>query len=294
MEKQIDITFEILDVTDESQSTVKTLKLPILPPRIDITSPSTNEVVSTIKLGEVSILKNRGLRSLTIESFFPATAKAYPFCRTNDEFVPPREYIDAFESAKENKRPCRLTIENIGLNSFYVSIEDFTWTFGQTGDVDYSLSLREYRPYGTKAKNLERTETMFSDGEDATANTHEEAGQEREPTDYAVGDKVIVNGMTFSTEDGWTQILEPAMHVMTNPYSAARAALMLAWDLANSNILVNEKCIIIDKSMDRVMTLPTPVGDHYEPVSAPYNYCIADLDSREKLGWVAKSQLRRL
>jgi len=289
------ITIEILE--DDEGNTWKPYIIPVLPAELEINSPSGNESANTIKLGEVTIRKMRGLRTLKIDSFFPAKADLYPFCVTNEAFMRPETYIDAFEGAKENKRTCKIVIEGYKIPAFYVSIEEFSWTYSQTSDVEYSLSLKEYRPYGNKSRNLETLRPAFDDDsqDSQEVSTVDALGQIREPTDYAVGDMVLVEGPYFSTPDGVLRLLEPGIHVMTDPFSAAKAAALMLWEAAQMAPLVGARCIIIDKYMDKVVTLPLPlIGDQYETYTAPYAYCIADLDTRETIGWVSKKQLARL
>lgn len=285
-----------IDILDQQEGNMETLHLPILPSELSISSPSMNETVSTVKLGNITIKKMRDLRSLTIDSFFPAQADIYPFCSTNSDFKPPSSYINALEKAKEERLTCRLTVTGINLSAFYVTIEDFSWTFRQTNDVDYSLSMREYRPYGAKSKSLASSSSVFSEGETfGEIQVADAFGQKREPTGYAVGDKVIVNGSYYSTPDGLFRLLEPAWHTMTDPYTAARAVALQAWETSQMEPLVAAKCIIIDKYMDKVVMLPAPViGDQPVVRTAEYPYCVADLDSRQTIGWVAEKQLIRM
>lgn len=266
--------------------------LPILPAQLQIQTQSGNESAETIALGEVTILKMRKLRALTIESFFPSHPN-YPFCRTRDAFKKPVEYLRVIERAQTELIPARLTITNCGLSSFWVSVEDFRFTKAQDDNVAYSLSLKEYRPYGQRAKTMEQTPDLFGLEETETVLT-ESVGQVREPTDFAIGDRVIVYGLYYSSSDGAPALLECADDFMHQPFSTALAA---AWKarkgLGNVPILNARRCIIIDKELNKTKHYEVPLL--VEVVTpAPYCYHIATLDTREALGWVAGIQMKRL
>lgn len=267
--------------------------LPILPAQLQIQSASGNEGAETIALGEVTILRMRKLRTLVIESFFPSNPN-YPFCRTRENFRKPQEYLQAIERAQTELIPARLTITNCGLSAFWVSVEDFKFVRAQDENVNYSLSLKEYRPYGQRAKTMEQNSALFE--ENAESVLTESFGQVREPSGFAVGDRVIVSGIYYSSPDGAAALLDAPTDFMQEPYSATVAAAMKSIkELGNIGTLNGQRCIIIDRDMAKVTHYDAPIiGDIDITVTAPYSYYIADLESRESIGWVAESQMRRL
>lgn len=268
-------------------------QLPVLPAQLHIQSASGNESAETIALGEVTILKMRKLRALTIESFFPAHS-GYPFCRTRENFKKPQAYLRIIEKAQTELIPARLTITNTGLSTFWVSVEDFRHTMAQDDSIAYSLSLKEYRPYGQRAKTMEQNPSLFDETSESVLT--ESFGQVREPTDYAVGDRMIVSGIYYSSPDGALALLDSPVDFMQQPYTSAAAALWKARkDIGNVSVLNGQRCIIIDRDMGKITHYDAPiVGDVDVPVAAPYCYHIADLETRKAIGWVAKYQMQRL
>ena len=268
-------------------------QLPVLPAEVQIQSASGNESAATIALGEVTILKMRKLRSLTIESFFPAHPN-YPFCRTRENFKKPSAYLRIIEKAQTELIPARLTITNTGLSTFWVSVEDFRYSRAQDDSISYSLSLKEYRPFGQRAKTMEQNASLFDETSESVLT--ESFGQVREPTDYAVGDRVVVSGIYYSSPDGALALLESSVDFMQQPYTSAVAALWkVRKDIGNVSVLNGQRCIIIDRDMSRITHYDAPiVGDVDVPVAAPYCYHIADLETRKAIGWVAEYQMRRL
>jgi hypothetical protein len=270
-------------------------QMPILPPSVEVLSPSGNEPSETIALGEITILRDRKLRSLRIDSFFPATERSYPFIRTKDAFILPTQYMAAFERAKSEQIPARLTITGVGLSSFWVSIEDFTTVYGRTRDIDYSLIIKEYRPFGQRAKTLEKNSSLFESIQ--TETTYAESfGQIREPSDYAVGDRVIVTGRYWSSPDGALPLLVAPANFMLGRYSEVQAAIYAQRQgLLNAPDLNRQRCIIIDREMDRIKRYDLPIaGDTDFAIPTSYRYHVANLETRESIGWVESRQMERL
>lgn len=288
MASNIDI---YLDTTNGRQ-----YRLPILPEEIQVSSNSGNESVQTIALGEITILKRAQLKSLTIDSFFPGH-DCYPFarCRGGD-FKKPDEYISGFYEIQKDAEPVKLTITNINLQSFWVSIEEFVTTHGRMDDVKYTLTLKEYRPYGQTVKMLEKVDPLYEfDVEDDELS--EGTGQTRQPAEYAIGDRVIVNGKYYANACGDVPILSFPTDFLMKPYSSALASIWAARkDLGYVEPLNGQRCIIVDRETQKYKTYDVPVmGDVHIPSELnSYPYCVADLETRQTIGWVAAEQMERI
>lgn len=118
------------------------LRLPVLPPSVEIEGSNDNDTVNIHMLGEVLLLGNENLRQVTLESFFPS--QQYPFLEFNN--VPkPSVYIERLNRWKRSKQPIIFTVTgtdvrmNVGIDSFSYFQPD------GAGDVYYSLDLVEYR-----------------------------------------------------------------------------------------------------------------------------------------------------
>lgn len=121
------------------------IQLPVPPPTFTITKGNLNKTVNTAhKTGEVNLLsKGEGqLAEITIESFFPA--QDYYFCQYHD-FPKPYECIEMIERWRKTGQPMRLIITDTDVN-LAAGIESFE--YGErdgTGDVYFTLELKEYR-----------------------------------------------------------------------------------------------------------------------------------------------------
>lgn len=284
-----------IDIYLETVSGLK-YKLPVPPEEIQVSSNAGNESVQTIALGEVTILKRSQLKTLTIDSFFPGH-DCYPFARCRGgEFEKPEVYVSGLLRIQRDAEPVKLTITNINLSAFWVSIEEFSVTHGRNDDIPFSLSLKEYRPYGQTAKMLEKIEPLY--GFDIEEDElYEGTGQTRQSAGFAIGDRVIVNGAYFANAYGDIPILDTPTNFLMQPYSSALASLWAGRkNLGLREPLNAQRCIIIDREMQKYKTYDVPVmGDTPIPSELNlYPFCVADLESRQTIGWVAEKQMEHI
>jgi hypothetical protein len=115
---------------------------------------ASNEKVQIVGLGNIVVKKDRGLRSLSIESFFPST---------NNQFytgVSPKTCVDFINKIWASEKIPRIVTEGlpINLNMFFV-IDEFNPDnkAGEEEDIYYTLSITEYIPYGAKIINMQGT-----------------------------------------------------------------------------------------------------------------------------------------
>lgn len=125
------------------------VQLPVNPEKITIKGSADNSTTKMVNQGELNDIGFNKLKELTIDSFFPYNSGAL-YINTNESFEKPQFYINLFEEIKNNRSPFRLIITELNINML-VSIESFeiTYQFG-TDDVDYNLSLKEYREHKVK------------------------------------------------------------------------------------------------------------------------------------------------
>lgn len=118
------------------------IRLPITP-FFNIETSQLNQSVTLNNKGEVNLPGRRGLKTLTLESFFPHKGHNYSFVLYKDT-ENPYNYCQMIEKWKESRRPVRVIITNTNIN-LAMLIESFS--YGQkdgTRDIYYSLSLKEY------------------------------------------------------------------------------------------------------------------------------------------------------
>ena len=158
------------------------IQLPVNPDSFSITSSSNNRTEEVVKLGQISILKDRKLKTCTFKCFFPVDSNA-PYVLTAGGFEPPQFYIDFFNKIKMDKKPCRFIISDTKVNML-VSIENFEWGLNAgDDDIQYTLKLQEYVSYSAKVVKIQTTTQT------ATTST-----TTRAKSGLAIGDTVTVNG----------------------------------------------------------------------------------------------------
>lgn len=117
-------------------------RIPVLPEKLDIENPWKNEEFETIGSGDLNLPGLAGLRSLTIESFFPT--KEYAFAK---EFRAPWEYVDFFKVWRAKRVPFRLIItgdDGREILNMPCLIEEFTYGIDRAGDIQYSMTIKEF------------------------------------------------------------------------------------------------------------------------------------------------------
>lgn len=147
-------------------------QLPVPPSKMDIKIGNRNRTVSLIDNGEINIIKSPGLKTIRFNALLPNNV--YPFADYSQSltgmavsaflgnsfsYQSADTFITAFQAAKDAQTPVRLIITRLGANfsllfdtNLLVTIEDCTMQEDakQGTDVVMALTLKEYRPYGTK------------------------------------------------------------------------------------------------------------------------------------------------
>jgi hypothetical protein len=164
------------------------VQLPVNPDEIRIKSPGNNITEEIVKLGEISILRDKRLKALVFDCFLPVDASP-PYVLTKVKFKKPDFYTDFFEKIRDSKKPCRFVISDTKVNML-ASIDDFEFGF-RAGDDDthYSIAIREFKPYGAKTVKIKSP-----DKKSEPAKVAPPPKQERPKTGFAIGDTVIANG----------------------------------------------------------------------------------------------------
>lgn len=131
----------MMDIFLSINNREQVIQLPVVPSEFKISSPMNNETFTTINQGDLKMIGQRGLKSLTIESFFPA--KDYPFLRSREYFG--WQYVDIIEAWIDRRVPIRLIATNTPIN-MAMTIENFEYgPQDGSGDIYYSLQLSEFK-----------------------------------------------------------------------------------------------------------------------------------------------------
>lgn len=118
------------------------IRLPVIPSSFEVNIPHQNTTVNINEIGEINLIGKTGLMNMTIESFFPN--QQYNFCLYND-FLKPYEYIKQLLKWKDSGKPIRIIVTGTPIN-YAMAIESLTYSeIDGTGDVYFSLELKEYK-----------------------------------------------------------------------------------------------------------------------------------------------------
>lgn len=134
-----------MDIIVSANNNEEVLVLPIVPPNISISIPQDHEDFDSIQ-GKIKLIGPMGLRTLTLESFFPVN-KNYSFIRPGSE-KDGWQYVNFFEKWRAKRVPMRIIItskdDHKRLNMPFV-VNDFSWAIDRIGDIKYTLTIEEYR-----------------------------------------------------------------------------------------------------------------------------------------------------
>lgn len=169
------------------------VQLPINPEELECTVEGNNDTVEIVKLGEVNLIKDRKLTSISFESFFPKY-DWFPGIRTSGEFEDCDYYKQFFLKIMEDKKPCRFVVTGIDFNSFLgddklVTIEEFEITHkaGEHEDAYYSIEIKEYVEH-----EIATVEVVKKDKTNTKNN--KDTNKTKKSTKITKGCTVIVNG----------------------------------------------------------------------------------------------------
>lgn len=121
-------------------------QLPVKPSEYTINVSHKNTVVNVIQKGDINLIGKTGLRDLSLSSFFPA--RDYNFSN-NSGRKEPLAYVEKIEGWRNSGEPIRVIVT--GILNMECTIESFN--YGEkdaTGDIYYTISLKEYKKIKTK------------------------------------------------------------------------------------------------------------------------------------------------
>lgn len=132
------------------------IRLPVIPSSFEVSIPHQNTTVNINEIGEINLIGKTGLMNMTIESFFPS--QTYSFCLYSG-FLKPYEYIKQLLKWKESGRPIRVIVTGTPIN-YAMAIESLAYSeIDGTGDVYFTLELKEYRFIKTPTSNTITTKS---------------------------------------------------------------------------------------------------------------------------------------
>lgn len=188
------------------------MRIPVLPAEYTVTSEQDNTSVTVCNLGEVTLRGKRKLRQITFSSFFP---KHYDsgYCD-----VRTKSPITMVKKIEKMKRAGSVKLIITGILSMKVTIESFEWGENDgTGDITYTLTLKEYRTVSIPASTLTKDAPAQPAGNDGAGRDQPEATSTQSYT-VVSGDTLsgIARKLTGSTN--WRTIYEQNKGVIgSNP-----------------------------------------------------------------------------
>lgn len=172
------------------------IRLPIPPEKIPINYPGQNKTANLINGEEINLVRPAGLAEISLDVVFPQMD--YPAAVWDGSVDNAEDFLDHLQDLKESKTPFEFIVIRDGpgrLNSFDtnldVTLEDYKVSddVKEGFDLTVSISLKEYRNYGTKIMNF-----VLIEDEAGTVQASEESETERKGEPENAGSYTVVSG----------------------------------------------------------------------------------------------------
>ena len=125
------------------------IRIPVVPAAYTVTSEQDNTSVTVCNLGEVTLRGKRKLQQISFSSFFPRQYDS-GYCDVRS-----KSPITMVKKVEKMKRAGSVKLIITGVLSMKVTIESFEWGENDgTGDISYTLSMKEYRTVSIPASVL--------------------------------------------------------------------------------------------------------------------------------------------
>lgn len=117
--------------------------LPFTPLELQIKEPQGNDSFDGLSR-ERATIGTMGPIEVSWSSIFPAQRAAWMHPQTLSD---PLGYVDFFRRWREAAVPVRLVISDSTREILNIAavVDDFQWSIGRSGNISYSISMREYK-----------------------------------------------------------------------------------------------------------------------------------------------------
>lgn len=133
-----------MDIVFSANNFEEMVKLPIIPPDFTLPfNPRKNEEFETIQLGPLNLPGLRGLKTCSIQSFFPT--KEYKFAKDK---ISGWDCINFFNKWANRRLPIRMIVTTDNGNEMLnmaCLVENFEYGLDKAGDIPYTLDIKEFR-----------------------------------------------------------------------------------------------------------------------------------------------------
>ena len=182
------------------------VRIPVLPSEYTVTSEQENTSVTVCNLGEINLLGKQKLRSVSFSSFFPSYYDS-GYCDYRSD--KPKKLVERIEKMKRAGR-VKLTITGTAIN-MYVTIESFEWGESDgTGDVNYTLNLKEHKKVSIPVSALVKEATTTTSVSEQAETTQREQTTQTSTQSYTVqsGDTLSGIAKKLTGSSSWQTIYE--------------------------------------------------------------------------------------
>lgn len=125
------------------------INIPVLPAKLNVSSPGKNEKLTVLETGEILVLRKKGLRAVSWDSFFPVNSAPY----TTGQVKDPVSIVKAIQKARDAQKPIRFLITGTDLDcNIRMGVDSFDYEerSGELGDFYYTIKLVEWKDYSPK------------------------------------------------------------------------------------------------------------------------------------------------
>lgn len=135
--------------------------LPIAPSKLQVKINGQNKTLNLINDGEINILKKAALTDVDFDVLLPQTR--YPFAIYKNGFQAAEYFLGELERMKQKKKSVQFIVvrtlpsgQMLFNTNMKVSVEDYKVIEDVKNgfDVSVSISLKQFKPYGTKTCNV--------------------------------------------------------------------------------------------------------------------------------------------
>lgn len=182
--------------------------LPVTPSKYDISYSNAIETLNSI-VGDINIMTSYKLSIVKLEGFF--TVNRYPFAnrKTYEIAKNSMDYVELIKMFVAYKRIVRLIIagDNITRVNLPFFVEEINYSEKDaSGDIYYTITLKEYRPVSISRDGKPKQETKKSNGNEKKTHTVVASDTLRKLARSNYGDG-----------DLWTKIYEANKDKIKNP-----------------------------------------------------------------------------
>lgn len=176
------------------------ITLPVLPPGWSDSSKQNNTSVNINAVGEHTLIGKRNLREVSFSSFFPKDIDLY-----NAEYTP-KEYKEQIEKMK---RKGVVKLHLMDIYTIFATIEQFDTSEDEndlTGDMHYTLSLKEYKYITTKVKSTKKKSSKKRKVKTSKAARHTQSAKKGSYTTKKEDSLSVIAKKVYGDSSQWKKI----------------------------------------------------------------------------------------